>query len=338
MTTTLRRSRILGMGSYVPERVVTNDDLKEWYDTNHEWIVERTGIVERRWIAEEGGETNSDLAVHAANAALKDAGVDKDEIDMVIYATMTPDHAFPGTGVFFQRKMGFSKPIPCLDIRQQCTAFVYAMSIADQFIRTGMYDKILVVGSEIHSTGIDRRPEGRDVGVLFGDGAGVAVLGVSDDPDVGLMSSHLYADGKDAEILWIEAESCSNHPRISHEDIDEGRVFPKMEGRKVFKNAVTRLPQAMMVGMQENKLTLDDVDMVIPHQANLRINEFVAKSVGLPPEKIHNTIHKFGNTTAGSIPMCMVDALQEGKIKRGDLVCMVAFGAGLTWGSVFLRY
>lgn len=338
MTTTLRRSRILGMGAYVPERVVTNDDLKQWYDTNHEWIVERTGIVERRWIAEEGGETNADMAVHATKQALEDAGIDKDDIDMVVYSTMTPDHAFPGTGVFFQRKMGFAKPIPCLDIRQQCTGFIYALSIADQFVRTGMYNNVLVVGSEIHSTAIDRRPEGRDVGVLFGDGAGVAVVGVSDEPEMGIMSTHLYADGKDAEILWIEAESCAKHPRISHEDIDEGRVFPKMEGRKVFKNAVRRLPEAMMAGMQANNLTLDDVDMVIPHQANLRINEFVAKTVGLPEEKVHNTIHKFGNTTAGSIPMCMNDAIREGKIKRGDLVCMVAFGAGLTWGSAFLRY
>ncbi len=338
MNNVLRQSRILGMGAYAPERVVKNDDLKQWYDTNHDWIVERTGIVERRWIAEKDGETNADLAVQAATAALKDAGVDKDEIDMVVYATLSPDHAFPGTGVFFQRKMGFAKPIPCLDIRQQCTGYIYALSIADQFIKTGMYDKILVVGSEIHSTGMDRRPEGRDVGVLFGDGAGVAVLGVSDDPEIGVMSTHLYSDGKDAEILWIERESCFQHPRITHEDIDEGRVFPKMEGRKVFKNAVTRMPEAMKAGMQHNKLTLDDIDMVIPHQANLRINEFVAKSVGLPKDKIHNTIHKFGNTTAASIPMCMVDALKEGKIKRGDLVCMVAFGAGLTWGSAFLRY
>lgn len=228
MNSVLHRSRILGMGAYAPERVVTNDDLKQWYDTNHEWIIERTGISERRWIAEENGETNADLAVHAATDALADAGVDKEEIDMVVYATLSPDHAFPGTGVFFHRKMGFSKPIPCLDIRQQCTGFVYAMSIADQFIKTGMYKKILVVGSEIHSTGMDRRPEGRDVGVLFGDGAGVVVLGVSDDPEMGVMSTHLYSDGNDAEILWIENESCAKHPRITHEDIDNGSVFADM--------------------------------------------------------------------------------------------------------------
>lgn len=338
MSATLLRSRVLGMGSYVPERVVTNDDLKEWMDTSHEWIHERTGIEERRWIAEEGGETNAQMGAFAAKQALEDAGVDKDEIEMVVYATLSPDHAFPGTGVFFQREMGFKNPIPCLDIRQQCTGFVYAMSVADQFIKTGMYKKVLVIGSEIHSTGFERATRGRDVAVIFGDGAGAAVLGVSDDPKMGVMSSHLFADGKDAEILWIEKESCASHPRISHADIDEGLIYPKMQGRRVFKNAVRRMPEAIMTGMQANGLTLDDIDMVIPHQANLRINEFVAKLAGLPPEKMHNNIMKYGNTTAASIPICMREALDLGKIKRGDLVCMVAFGAGLTWGSVFLRY
>ena len=212
------------------------------------------------------------------------------------------------------------------------------MSIADNFIKTGMYDKVLVIGSEIHSTGVDRSTNGRDVAVLFGDGAGAAVVGVSDDPEMGVMSTHLFADGKDAEILWIEMASCAQHPRIKHEDIDEGRIYPKMQGRKVFKHAVRRMPEAMMVGMQHNGLTLDDIDMVIPHQANLRINEFVGKMAGLPPEKMHNNIQKYGNTTAASIPLCMTEAIELGKIKRGDLVCMVAFGAGLTWGSAFLRY
>lgn len=338
MTTTLQRSRILGMGGFVPDRVVTNDDLKEWMDTSHDWIVERTGIEERRWVPEDSSMTGAMMAKHAAERALADADVDKEEVEMVVYATMSPDHAFPGTGVFFQREMGFSKPIPCLDIRQQCTGFIYAMSVADQFIRTGMYKKVLVIGQEIHSTGMNRSTEGRDVAVLFGDGAGAALLGVSDDPEMGILSTHLYADGSQAEILWAERESCVQHPRITHEDIDKGLVFPNMQGRKVFKNAVRRMPEAIMAGMHANGMTLKDVDMIIPHQANLRINEFVAKLAGIPPEKIHNNIMKRGNTTAASIPLCMREALDLEKIKRGDTVCMVAFGAGLTWGSVFLRY
>lgn len=338
MSNTLLRSRILGMGSYAPERVITNDDLKQWMDTSHEWIVERTGIVERRWIADKDGETNSQLGAHAARNALKDAGIDKDEIELVVYATLSPDHAFPGSGVFFQREMGFKKPIPCLDIRQQCTGFIYGMSIADQFIKTGMYKKILVIGSEIHSTGIERATRGRDVSVIFGDGAGAAVVGVSEDPNMGVLSTHLFADGTDAELLWAEKESTSSYPRISHEDIDEGRIYPKMQGSRVFKHAVRRMPEAMLVGMKANDLTINDIDMVIPHQANLRINEFVCRMSGLPKEKMHNNIMKYGNTTAASIPICMTEAIELGKIKRGDLVCLVAFGAGLTWGSVFLRY
>lgn len=334
----LRRSRILGMGRYVPDRVVTNEDLKQWMETSHEWIVERTGIEERHWVDEEDNETNAQLGAQAARAALTDASVEWEEIDLVVFATLSPDHAFPGTGVFFQREMGVKRPIPCLDIRQQCTGFIYGLSIADQYIKTGMYDKVLVVGSEIHSTGIDRSTKGRDVAVLFGDGAGAAVVGVSDDPELGIMSTHLFADGREAEILWIEKESSCQHPRSRHEDIDQGLVFPKMQGRKVFKHAVRRMPEAMMAGMQHHGLTLNDIDMVIPHQANLRINEYVAKMIGLPPEKMHNNIQKYGNTTAASIPNCMTEAIELGKIKRGDLVCLIAFGAGLTWGSAFLRY
>lgn len=330
-------SRILSLGTYVPPKVVTNHDFKEklGIDTSHEWIVERTGIEERHWV--EPGETGAGMAAKATRQALADAGLEASDLDMIIYATLSPDHTFPGTGVFLQRELGL-KGIPCLDIRQQCTGFIYALSIADSFIRAGQYRRILVVGAEIHSTGLDKSTEGRDVTVLFGDGAGVAIVGVSDDPEHRILSSHLYADGSEAEILWTEKPGSRYHPWVSKEDLDAGLHFPKMQGRKVFKHAVTRMPEAIMAGLDANRLSLQDIDMVIPHQANLRINEFMMQALKLPPEKMHNNIQKYGNTTAATIPLCMREAVELGKIKPGDLVCLVAFGAGLTWGSVFLRY
>jgi 3-oxoacyl-[acyl-carrier-protein] synthase-3 len=329
------RSRILGLGGYVPPRVVTNHELTQWMDTTNEWIVERTGIEERHWVDE--GETGAGMAAKACQEAMAEAGVTAEEIDMLIYATLSPDHMFPGTGVFTQRLLGL-KECAVLDIRQQCTGFIYGLSIADNFIRSGMYKKILVVGSEIHSTGLDLTTNGRDVAVLFGDGAGAMVIGVSEDPAHQVLSSHLHADGSQAEILWVDKPGSMYHPMISKEDLDAGAQFPKMVGKKVFKHAVTRMPQAIMEGMIANQLKLEDIDMVIPHQANLRINEFVAKMIGLPLEKMHNNIQKLGNTTAATIPLCLRDAIAAGKVQRGDLVCLVAFGAGLTWGSVFVRY
>lgn len=331
------RSRILGIGSYLPERVVTNDDLAQWMETSNEWIVERTGIEERHWVDPETGEGGAELAAKACEQALEDAGVAAKDVDMLIYATLSPDHNFPGTGCFTQRLLGM-KENAVLDIRQQCTGFIYGLAIADQFIRTGTYKNILVVGSEVHSTGLDVSTRGRDVTVLFGDGAGAMLIGVSEGPEHQILSCHLHADGSEAEILWTQKPGSRYHPRISAADLEEGNHFPRMQGRKVFKHAVTRMPQAMMEGMLQNGLTLADVDMVIPHQANLRINEFIAKTIKLPPEKMHNTIHKTGNTTAASIPICLHDAIVEGKVDKGDMVCMVAFGAGLTWGSVFARY
>ncbi len=331
------RSRILALGSYVPPNVVTNHDFKAkmGIDTSHDWIVERTGIVERRWA--EPGESGAGMAAKATREALDKAGLEADAIDMIIYATLSPDHNFPGTGVFLQTELGL-KNIPCLDIRQQCTGFIYGLSIADNFIRSGQYKTILVVGSEIHSTGLDISTEGRDVTVLFGDGAGAALVGVSDSPEHQILSSHLYADGSEADILWVEKPGSKFHPRITQEDFDAGRHYPKMQGRRVFKLAVTRMPTAIKAGLEANQLQLEQIDMVIPHQANLRINEFMAQSLKLSPERIHNNIQKYGNTTAASIPLCMHEAVELGKIKSGDLVCLVAFGAGLTWGSVFLRY
>jgi 3-oxoacyl-[acyl-carrier-protein] synthase-3 len=329
------RSRILGLGGYLPPRVVTNQELTQWMDTTNEWIVERTGIESRHWI--DDSETGAGMAAKACREAMDQAGLGPRDIDMLIYATLSPDHMFPGTGVFTQRELGL-RECAILDIRQQCTGFIYGLAIADNFIRAGTYRHILVVGSEIHSTGLDVSTTGRDVTVLFGDGAGAMVVGPSEDPSHRILSTHLHADGSEAEILWVEKPGSRYHPMITAEDLAAGKQFPRMIGKKVFKHAVTRMPQAIMEGMIANQLKLDDIDLVIPHQANLRINEMVAKMIGLPPERMHNNIMRTGNTTAASIPLCMKDAIEAGKLESGDLVCLVAFGAGLTWGSVFLRY
>jgi 3-oxoacyl-[acyl-carrier-protein] synthase-3 len=329
------RSRILGIGMSVPKRIVTNHDLASKMETSHEWIVERTGIEQRHWVEE--GETGTTLATAASKQAMERAGVDPKDIDLIIYATLSPDFFFPGTAVFVQRALGL-KEIPCLDIRQQCTGFIYGLSIADAYIRTGMFKHILLIGSEVHSTGLDISTAGRDITVLFGDGAGAVVIGRATDEQHMILSTHVHADGSEAEILWTEYPASARHPRIDAAAMAERKHYPSMNGKKVFKHAVTRMPQAIMEGMVANGLKLADVDMMIPHQANLRINQMVANMIGMPVEKTHNTIMKWGNTTAASIPMCMYDAIEVGKIKPGNLVCLVAFGAGLTWGSAFLRF
>lgn len=331
----LHRSRILGIGMNVPPRVVTNHELATLMETSNEWIIERTGIEQRRWVAE--GETGASMATAASREAIERAGLTPRDIDLIIYATLSPDFNFPGTGVFVQRALGL-KEIPCLDIRQQCTGFIYGLSIADAYIRSGTFKTILVIGSEVHSTGLDISTAGRDVTVLFGDGAGAVVVGRATDDEHVILSTHIHADGSEAEILWTEYPASARHPRISAEAMAERKHYPVMNGKRVFKHAVTRMPAAIMEGMVTNNLKLTDIDMVIPHQANLRINQMVAQMIGLPPERMHNNIQKYGNTTAASIPICMHEAIELGKIKSGNLVCLVAFGAGLTWGSVFLRY
>jgi 3-oxoacyl-[acyl-carrier-protein] synthase III len=324
------RSRILGIGMSLPKKIVTNHDLAKVMETSHEWIVERTGIEQRHWV--EPGETGASMGAEASKQAIERAGLETKDIDLIIYATLSP-----GTGVFVQRALGM-KEIPCLDIRQQCTGFIYGLSIADAYIRAGMFKNILLIGSEVHSTGLDISTAGRDVTVLFGDGAGAVVVGRATDEAHMILSTHIHADGSEAEALWTEYPASAHHPRITAEAMAERKHFPSMNGKRVFKHAVTRMPQAIMEGMVANGLKLDDVDMLIPHQANLRINQMVANMIGMPEAKTHNTIMKWGNTTAASIPMCMFDALEVGKIKPGNLVCLVAFGAGLTWGSAFLRY
>ncbi len=332
---TTHRSRILGIGMAVPKRIVTNNDLAARMETSHDWIVERTGIEQRHWVEE--GETGTTLATEASKQAIERAGIDPKDIDLIIYATLSPDFFFPGTAVFVQRALGL-KEIPCLDIRQQCTGFIYGLSIADAYIRTGMFKNILMIGSEVHSTGLDVSTAGRDITVLFGDGAGAVIVSRATDDQHMILSTHIHADGTEAEILWTEYPASARHPRISEAAMAERGHFPIMNGKKVFKHAVTRMPQAIMEGMIANNIKLTDIDMMIPHQANLRINQMVAQMIGMPAEKMHNTIMKWGNTTAASIPMCMYDAIELGKIKPGNLVCLVAFGAGLTWGSAFLRY
>jgi 3-oxoacyl-[acyl-carrier-protein] synthase-3 len=331
----MHRSRIMGIGMNVASRVVTNNDLAQMMETSNEWIIERTGIEERRWVAP--GETGASLATKASEEAIRRAGISPKDIDLIIYATLSPDFNFPGTAVFVQRNLGL-KEIPCLDIRQQCTGFIYGLSIADAYIRTGMFKHILLIGSEVHSTGLDKTTAGRDVTVLFGDGAGAVVIGRATDDRSMILSTHIHADGSEAEILWTEYPASAHDPRISNEAMMERKHYPAMNGKKVFKHAVTRMPAAIMEGMVTNNLKLSDIDMLIPHQANLRINQMVAKMIGMPDERVHNNIQKYGNTTAASIPICMHEAIELGKIKPGNMVCLVAFGAGLTWGSAFLRY
>jgi 3-oxoacyl-[acyl-carrier-protein] synthase-3 len=329
------RSAIVGTGHYVPERVVTNDDLTQWMDTSDEWITERTGIKERRWVPE--GMSSADMSREASLMALEDAGMEASDVDAILLATLSPDHQFPGTGVYLQRELGL-EGIPALDLRTQCTGFVYGLSVADAWIRAGVYRTVLVVGVEIQSTGLDVSTEGRDLAVLFGDGAGGAVVTATEEEGRGILATNIHADGRHAEALWLEASSSKKNPRITHEDIDEGRIYPRMDGRTVFINAVTRMPEAAMEALADAGLSTDDLDLVIPHQANLRIAQGVQKKLRLPDEKMFNNIQKYGNTTAASIPIALSEAVREGRIERGDLVCLVAFGSGFTWGATLMRW
>lgn len=333
------RSRITGVGSYVPSRVVTNDDLKAFMDTSDEWIRQRTGIQERRWSE---GESCSDLAFVAAERALAAAKLDKSKIDLIVLATLSPDHDFPGTGCYLQAKLGLPG-IPALDVRQQCSGFLYGLSVADQFVRSGMYRNVLVVGSEIHSTGLDKSTRGRDVTVLFGDGAGAVVLSATEmknpsiDPYV--YSTHLHAEGAFADELCLPAPGCALGPeRMSLKMLEDGLHYPKMNGKKVFTHAVRRIVEVLGEALQANKLGLGDIDLFLFHQANLRINETVAQQLGIPWEKVFNTIQKYGNTTAATIPLGMDEAIKAGKLKPGMRVAMAAFGSGFTWAACVLRF
>jgi len=330
----LRGSRIVGLGHHVPDRVVTNLDLAKFIDTSHEWIVQRTGIEERRWV--DGDVGPSDLAEVAARQALDEAGLAPDDLDMIIFATLSPDVFFPGSSCILQGKLGIPG-VATLDIRNQCTGFVYAMSVADQFIRTGAMNHVLVVGAEVHSTGLDMSTRGRDVTVLFGDGAGAAVLSPTEGENR-IVDSRLHADGRNYDILMVEAPASRSNPRLTEEMMLEGRHYPSMDGRSVFRFAVDRLPAVINEVLDAHGHSAADIDMLIPHQANLRINQMAARTLGLSEEQVFNNIHKYGNTTAASIPIALHEAVQEGRIRSGDLVVLAAFGAGLTWGANLIRW
>jgi 3-oxoacyl-[acyl-carrier-protein] synthase III len=347
------RTKIAGVGYYVPKNIVTNNDLLQYMDTSDAWIQERSGIKERRY-ADRTGETTTTMAVEASTIAIERAGITAQEIDFIIFATLSPDYYFPGCGVLVQRAMKM-KEIGALDVRNQCSGFVYALSIADQFVKTGMYKNILVIGSEKHSFGLDFSTRGRNISVIFGDGAGAVVVQPTSKEGQGILSTHLHSDGESAEILAMynpgtHANHWVNEPVadfenagigkmfMSHEMIDHAQNFPNMDGPAVFKKAVVKFPEVIVEALSANKLEAKDLNLLIPHQANLRISQFVQHKLALRDDQVFNNIDKYGNTTAASIPIALCEAWEQGKIKEGDLICLAAFGSGFTWGSALLRW
>ncbi len=350
------RTKIAGIGKYLPEQVVTNDHLSEYMDTSDEWIQERTGIKERRF-AQKHKETTTTMGTAAAKQAIERAGITKEDIDFIVFATISSDYYFPGCGVLIQRELGITKgQVGALDIRNQCSGFVYGLEVVDQFIKGGKYKNILFVCSEMHSMGLDFRTEGRSVSVIFGDGAAAMILQPTEEEGKGVLTTHLHSDGTHAEELSLlnpgshggyhvgtEAFGYPDTDRfggvfVTQKMIDDYLLSPYMNGKLVFKHAVTKFPEVIHEALTATGYTADDIDMFIPHQANLRISQFVQKRLGLPDEKVYNNIQRYGNTTAASIPIAMCEAWEEGKIKPGDLVCVAAFGSGFTWGSGLIRW
>lgn len=330
-------SRITGLGYYVPENIVTNNDLKQWMDTSDEWIRERTGIEERRYFTH-GKDTNASMAAAASRTALDRAGLTPADVDVIVYATITPDYYFPGSAFLMQRELEMEGK-PVIDIREQCSGFVYALSVADQFIKTGMYKTALVVGSEIQSTWINKSTEGRGVAVIFGDGAGAAVLQATQDPEHRILSTHLHADGRFAEELYIKDPGSSRPVRAATKEmIDEGGFDVYMNGNAVFKHAVNRFGEVVRESLNANGYTSEDLNLLVPHQANIRICDYVRNDLGLQEEQVIVNIQKYGNTTAASIPIALTEAWEAGKIKDGDLVCLAAFGSGFTWASALIKW
>ena len=335
----LYRSRIKGLGFYVPDNVVTNDDLSKLMDTSDEWIQERTGIKERRH-ALKGSDTTTSMGVKASLKAIEAAKINKEEIDFIVFATLSPDFYFPGCGVLVQKELGLPN-VGALDIRNQCSGFLYALSVADQYIKTGMYKNILVIGAETQSPALDMTTRGRNMAVLFGDGAGAAVVSRSDNPERGILSTHLHSQGEHAEQLAMIAPGVGTKwvPQILAEnDPDDVSYYPNMNGQFVFKNAVVRFAEVIEEGLKTNGLSNKDINMLIPHQANLRISQFVQHQFKLTDEQVFNNIMKYGNTTAASVPIALTEAVQQGKIKDGDLVVLAAFGSGFTWASAIIRW
>lgn len=332
-------SRIAGLGHYVPDNVVTNNDLSELMDTSDEWITERTGIKERRWIDPKTDDSPSTMGTKAARMAIEDAGLTPDDIDFIVFATLSPDYYFPGPGVMVQEQLGI-KEIGALDVRNQCSGFVYGLSVADQFIKTGMYKNVLVIGAENHSGGLEKSTRGRGVTVIFGDGAGAAVLQRSGNETNGILSTHLHSEGRHAKELaligpntarWVDTIIEENNP-------EDDSYYPYMNGNFVFKHAVTRFMEVIHEALIANKYQPNDIDLLVPHQANLRISQFVQSKLGLSDDQVYNNIMRYGNTTAASIPIALSEAVQEGKIKEGDLVCLAAFGSGFTWASALIKW
>ncbi|MEO1263585.1 MAG: beta-ketoacyl-ACP synthase III [Bacteroidota bacterium] len=352
-------SKIAGIGYYVPEQIVTNHDLARHMDTSDEWIRERSGIVERRYAAK--NETPATLGTEAAKMAIKNAGISKEDVDFIIFATLSADYFFPGCGVLLQRELGITNTeIGALDIRNQCSGFVYGLSVADQFVKSGMYKNILLVGAEVHSMGLDFSTRGRNVTVLFGDGAGAVIVQPTEEAGKGILTTKLHSDGTHAEKLaMINPGSHSGvHFKKMGEDIDfgydenveyggrfvtkkmvdDGMTFPNMDGQLVFKTAVTKFPEVIMEALHDQQLTPEDIDMLIPHQANLRISQFVQRRLKLRDDQVWNNIQRYGNTTAATIPIALFEAHAAGKINEGDLICMAAFGSGFTWASALIRW
>jgi len=331
-------SRIIGLGKYVPDNVVTNDDLSKLMDTNDAWIQERTGIKERRWIEKGTEDSSAVMGAKAAKIAIERAGLTKDDIDFIVFATLSPDYYFPGCGVQIQDMLDM-KTIGAIDIRNQCSGFVYAISTADQFIKTGMYKNILVIGAEYHSNGLDKTTRRRGVSVIFGDGAGACVLTREEDNSKGILSSHLHSEGKYADKLIVASPSIGHWvPEILESEEEDLSFYPYMDGTFVFKHAVVRFSEVIVEGLAQNNLAKEDIDMLIPHQANLRIAQFIQRKFGLRDDQVFNNIMKYGNTTAASVIIALTEAWEEGKIKEGDNVVLAAFGSGFTWGSVIMKW
>ncbi|MEO5977616.1 MAG: beta-ketoacyl-ACP synthase III [Chryseolinea sp.] len=330
-------SKIVGLGHHVPERVVTNEYLSTLMDTNDEWIMERTGIHERRWI-DPSKDTVANMAAKASRMALERAGLTAKDIDFIVFATITPDYFFPGSGVLLQRELGLDGRIAALDIRNACSGFIYALSVADQFIKTGMYKTILVIGAEIQSTALDISTSGRNTAVIFGDGAGAAILKGSSEP--GILSTHLHSDGNFAEELYIK-DPGSSRPRSVRQpdqilDTSSFKVF--MNGNQVFKHAIVRFLEVIGEALHANNLSRNDINLLVPHQANLRISQYIQEKLGLSDSRVYNNIMRYGNTTAASIPIALSEAWAEGKVKENDLICLAAFGSGFTWASALIRW
>lgn len=333
----MKSAKITGIGYYVPDNVVTNHDLTKICNTTDEWIQERSGIRERRYAKVEE-DKNYIMAAKAARKAMAMANVSPEDIDLIVYATLSADYVFPGSGVLLQRELG-CRTIGAIDVRAQCSGFVYGLSVAEQYVKLGKYKTVLLVGSEIHSTGLDYSDHGRHIAVLFGDGAGAAIIQASDEPAKGILSTHLHSEGAHAEQLAVIDPGFSKQERFNLDMIQPGGSFyPVMDGQFVFKNAVTRFPEAVDEALSANGYTLADLDLLVPHQANLRIAQMVQKKLNLPSDKVYNNIMRYGNTTAASIPIALCEAHAEGKVKPGDLICLAAFGSGFTWASALIRW